>query len=145
MNYFEELLERNKTQVIGLKNKLIKAEKHSQAIQDLENNSKNDSIRLLALSEDLQSGIYRKRVGLPTNLKTYTDLRDMTLRKITLNQITNPKLLRFIAEIENSGIYDQMGNEIVKADKNMAFRINYRLSKDNNTLEYNKEDKPSEN
>ena len=144
LNYFEELLERNKTQVIGLKNKLIKAEKHSQAIQDLENNSKNDSIRLLALSEDLQSGIYRKRVGLPTNLKTYTDLRDMTLRKITLNQITNPKLLRFIAEIENSGIYDQMGNEIVKADKNMAFRINYRLSKDNNTLEYNKEDKPSE-
>ena len=144
LNYFEELLERNKRQAIGLKNKLIKAEKYSQAIQDLENNSKNDSIRLLALSEDLQSGIYRKRVGLPTNLKTYTDLRDMTLRKITLNQITNPKLLRFIAEIENSGIYDQMGNEIVKADKNMAFRINYRLSKDNNTLEYNKEDKPSE-
>ena len=94
LNYFEELLERKNRQTTGLKNRLIKAEKYSQAIQDLENNSKNDSIRLLALSEDLQSGIYRKRVGLPTNLKTYIDLREKALRKIYLNQITNPKLLQ---------------------------------------------------
>lgn len=144
LNYFEELLERKKRQVTGLKNKLIKAENYSQAIQDLENNSRNDSIRLLALSEDLQSGIYRKRVGLPTNLKTYTDLREKTLRKVALNQITNPKLLQLIADIENKGIYDQMDNEIVKSDKNMALRISDRLPKENNTIKQSNEDKPSE-
>ena len=144
LNYFEELLERNKRQVTRLKNKLIKAENYSQAIQDLENNSRNDSIRLLALSEDLQSGIYRKRVGLPTNLKTYTDLRKKTLRKVALNQITNPKLLQLIADIENKGIYDQMDNEIVKSDKNMALRISDRLPKENNTIKQSNEDKPSE-
>lgn len=144
LNYFEELLERKNRQTTGLKNRLIKAEKYSQAIQDLENNSKNDSIRVLALSEDLQSGIYRKRVGLPTNFKTYIDLREKVLRKIALNQITNPKLLRFIADIENKGIYDQMGNEIVKSNKNIALRINCRLPKENNTFEHKNENKTSE-
>ena len=144
LNYFEELLERKKGKVTGLKNKLIKVEKYSQAIQELENNSKNDSIRLLALSEDLQSGIYRRRVGLPTNLKTYTELRESTLRRIALNQITNSKLLQLIADIENEGIYDQMDNEIVKCDKKTALKIYNRLPRENNAVEQNNEAKPSE-
>lgn len=133
-NYFEELVEKNKKSCKGLESKLIKAEKYSQAVQELENNSNNDCIRLLALSEDLQNGVYRKRVGLPTNLKTYTDLREMVIRKIALNQLTNPRVLKLIADIENKGIYDKFENEIVKPDKNIAQKIYPKLPTEFNPL-----------
>ncbi len=145
LNYFEELLERNKVQVIGLKNKLTKADKYSQVIQNLENNSKNDSIRLLALSEDLKSGIYRKHVGLPTNLKTYIDLREKILRKIALNQLTNNKLLKLIADIENEGIHDHLANEVVKSDKDMAQKIYEKVLKEDIVIKENRKENPSEN
>lgn len=141
LNYFEELLDRNKKETIGLKNKLLKAEKYSKAIQDLESNSKNESIRLLALSKDLKNGIYRRRVGLPTNLKMFTDLHEKTLRKIASNQLTNPALLKFIANIENEGIYDQLNNVVVESNKNIAKRIYEKLPDESITTEETNKEK----
>jgi len=145
LNYFEELLDRNKKESIGLRNKLLKAEKFSKAIQDLESNSKKDEIRFLALSEDLKNGVYRKRVGLPTNLKIFTDLRERTLKKIVSNELTNPNLLRLIGNIENEGIYDQLSNEVVKADKNIAKKVYEKIPDGSITVEETRKEDSNNN
>lgn len=123
LSYFEELLDRNAKKTTGFKNKLLKNEKYSKAILDLENNSKNEVVRFLALSEDLKNGVYRKRVGLPTNLKMFTDLRDIIHKKIDSKDLLNPRLLKIIGNIEDAGIYDKLNNEVVKPDKNEARKI----------------------
>lgn len=145
LNYFEELLDRNKKETIGLKNKLLKAEKYSKAIQDFESNSKNEGIRFLALSEDLKNGVYRENVGSFTNLRFFTELREKIHKKIALNELTNPNLLKLIANIENEGIYNQLNNEVVKADKNAAKRVYEKLPDGSIAVEETKKENSNNN
>lgn len=58
----------------------------------------------------------------------------MVIRKIALNQLTNPRVLKLIADIENKGIYDKFENEIVKPDKNIAQKIYPKLPTEFNPL-----------
>lgn len=126
-NYFEKLRNKNSEEILGIRNKLLKNEKYSHAILDLENNSRNNSIRLLALSEDLKNGIYRKRVGLPTNLKIYTDLKEKVLKEINSKQLANEDILKIIANLEDNGINDQLGYVIVKPNEEIASELYEKL------------------
>lgn len=129
--YFEEMKKRHNKQVQGLKDKLINDKKYSEAIYEIEDNSDNNCIKLLAFSEDLKSGISRRNVGFPTNHKKYMEFYEKTKKQIKANELSNPKILDEIKKIEQEGIYDKFDNVIVKTSKSKIQKEQEKLSLEN--------------
>lgn len=129
--YFEEMKKRHNKQVHGLKDKLINDKKYSEAIYEIEDNSDNNCIKLLAFSEDLKSGISRRNVGFPTNHKKYMEFYEKTKKQIKANELSNPKILDEIKKIEQEGINDKFDNVIVKTSKSKTQKEQEKLSLEN--------------
>ena len=127
LKYFLELVSRNQTDGKGLKDKLIKATKHSKAIHYLEIDAKSEGGKLLAIVESLKNGEYIENQYYNTNLKRFAELFNRVYRKVNLGAITNPKLLELIADIKNYGIRNKFNNVVLEPDKSIALNIYEKL------------------
>ena len=127
LKYFLELVSRNQAEGKGLKEKLMKAAKHSKAIQFLKIDAKSEGVKLLAIAENLKDDAYIENKDESKNLKHFTELFNRVYRKVNLGAITNPKLLELIADIENYGIRNQFNDEVLEPDKNIALKIYEKL------------------